>query len=113
MMLGWRVIRISLTSARAASGSRRASARRNGFMRERLGCSGSAAQRLCHRSPALALAGLKGAAAIDGGHMHLGPCAGVCLPLGGRDRLKQALHTLDFATRGKGLVPITRQVVDW
>ena len=27
--------------------------------------------------------------------------------------MKQALHTLEIATRGKGLMPITRQVVDW
>ena len=27
--------------------------------------------------------------------------------------MKQALHTLEIATRGKGLVPITRDVGDW
>ncbi len=27
--------------------------------------------------------------------------------------MKQALHTLEVATRGKGLVPITQPVLDW
>src|SRR4051812_29865465 len=45
MMLGWRVIRISLTSARAASGSSRVRARRMRFMPDRLGATGREAQR--------------------------------------------------------------------
>jgi len=27
--------------------------------------------------------------------------------------MRQALHTLEVSTRGKGLVPITREVTDW